>query len=227
MPKPSHRALYLSLLSTIARAAVPVLLVYISGPIVAQRRGDRVFDPPPSIRPLPPSKGNRSGTGPRPEPEGTEPPSLNGGESFVVRQLIGYGEGRYIHSNASLFTNNVAAEIRSLQHQGLTLTRMVVRGFADGLRNQGVRYAITAVPFRCRPGIEGQNLLFDRDLAFLRACLIWDDISSNLGESTRGQPAWLRDIYDIPDGGPSGPAFRKTVVEFVVSRAATGAKTTN
>lgn len=166
-------------------------------------QSDRAFDPLPSIPKYVSPKPDRP----------QKPSNLIIQNKPLFRELIGYKPGTYIHPAMPLYNEKIAAEIRMLERQGFKLRSIVIRGFADGLPNRGIHFNVAAIPEKCRSGVVGRATLKDPDLAFLRSCIVWDDLSRISGQPI-GQPAWFRETYDIPDGGPIGPQHRKVVVEL-------------
>ncbi len=136
-----------------------------------------------------------------------------GKRPILTAQLPGFAVGEYTHPAAHIFLGNLANQLRISHQTGKPAYRVTVRGFADGLKNtDGVDFRLESIPQRCRSGIAHAARLRDPDLAYLRACIVLDGLSTIISK-TVGVAAWDTTVYDIPDFGPSGAPYRKVVVD--------------
>ena len=133
------------------------------------------------------------------------------------RELSGYEKGDPVHLSVVAFASNVAAEIKSLLLAKRTIDHILVKGFSDGIPNKGVTYIPALIPDKCREGLKTE-LLNDEQLAFMRGCVVLALIKDRVGQPVAGGVLWKSDLYDEKDGGLSGYAYRKVVVEVVLSR---------
>ena len=115
------------------------------------------------------------------------------------------------------FANSVAADIKSLILANRRVDQILVKGFADGIPNDGVSYIPEVIPSRCRKDLDS-DVLNDEQLAFMRGCVVLELIKERVGEPLSGGALWKTDMHDEKDGGASGYAYRKVVVEVRLSR---------
>jgi len=130
--------------------------------------------------------------------------------------LDGFDEGNPVHPGANEFATDVAQEIAFFT-RNRRIDRVEVIGFADGIPNPGVPYTIELVPDQCKK-IVNSTSLNDEQLAFLRGCMISFLIAQRFEEPLAGGVSWENNQFDEPDGGLTGPAYRKVVVNIYFSR---------
>jgi hypothetical protein len=133
------------------------------------------------------------------------------------RELLNYEKGDPVQPGAVAFASDVASEIRSLLAANRTVDHIIVKGFADGLKNTGVDYVPALIPAECRRDLKSGSLN-DEQLAFMRGCVVLVLIKERVGRPLAGGVLWKSDLYDEPDGGSSGYIYRKVAVEVVLSR---------
>lgn len=171
------------------------------------------FDPPPDIPPYhPPNGPNGPPSGP-PNAPPPNPPSV--GAIYIQRELIGYGVGELTHPKSLAFCNNLAREIKTLTDSGRRIELIIVRGYADGIRNNGLKYNLGLLPIKCQELVT-PGLVDDPKLAFLRGCIIWNLLSGMIDSTQAGGIAWEKQQYDEPTGGLKGDLYRKVTVEVTL-----------
>jgi hypothetical protein len=148
-------------------------------------------------------------------PQPTVAPPLEGGEHKLVRELRAYKSGYFLHPEALKFSELLSQEIITLNQTGHKVELIVITGQADGGRNNGVPKGREAIPDSCAH-IAQNSTINDEELAKLRGCAMWVALSGVLAGKALAGFGWdPSPIRDIEDGGPSGPPYRKVVVEVI------------
>lgn len=173
----------------------------------AQKRGDRDgADPPPTVPVFIPKPGR---TKPLKKAQPARPPVIN--ETYLQRELKGFGVGQPLHRSSLQFCHDVASEIKNLLASGRDIQRIVVTGYADGIPNRGLDLHIRDFPVSCQKGFSLP--VDDPELARLRACIILERLTEMLSKPVAAGIAWEKSEYDEPDGGDRGNVFRKVKIE--------------
>jgi hypothetical protein len=188
-----------------------ILVYFLVVPAFSQGLGDEIFDPK-----INSNKSNSANSNIAKNNISSENPSPID-STKIIRPLYGYGEGEVTHKDSFSFAQNLASEINALLDKNTEIDSILVKGFADGLHNDGKIYDIKSFPLRCQNGVEG--LIDDNELAYLRGCIIWDSFSRAMGEESFALISWKRDAYDEPDGGKKGDFYRKTIVEIILKES--------
>lgn len=167
-----------------------------------QDKSDRKFDPP-----YKPSFSRSSVPSPVKTP----------GKKTIIKELFGYDKGYLTHPESFSFCKELATKIQDLVNSGCEIKLVVVKGFADGIPNRGLKYDIAKLPKECKENRDFETI-DDTELAFLRGCLIWNLLSGLLEESVGSGiiAAWGKnEYYDEPDGGQIGYKYRKVSLEII------------
>jgi hypothetical protein len=199
------------------------LLFLLVGYSQAQKNvNDNVFDPHPTIPHYVPKSGprktptNPSPTSRPPQPSATplqaHPPPVRA--ASIERELANYDLNSFSNKNSLAFCDNLAEEIRDLVASGRKINMIIVKGFADGKPNYGIKYDRNSLPAQCQPDINTETLN-DVELARLRSCIIRDLLVGMIEPKYASSiAAWQTDLYDEPDNGLQGYAYRKVTVEI-------------
>lgn len=130
--------------------------------------------------------------------------------------LDDYPIGEPTHPKSFSFCESVAAAIREIGSEGRQVSRIVVLGSADGLHNPG-REVPRALPLPCRQAV--RSPMKDRELAFLRGCVVREQLTDIVTSDVASDIAWFRDEFDQPDNGKSDRGLRSVKVSiFAVAK---------
>ena len=130
-------------------------------------------------------------------------------------ELSAYKSGYFLHPEALRFCSMISQKIYNDILAGKKINTIVITGFADGVKNEGVPKNREVPTSKCH--IVESATIDDKNLARLRSCVIWELLSDSLNKQGVGIVfGWDKDqITDIEDGGDSTGAFRKVVVEVI------------
>lgn len=168
---------------------------------VAERQTDEtLFDPRPRPGPMPRGE-KRSG---------------DAGDRLVSYELSGFAAGQPVHARLLPFCRRVNRELATWDRNGWRIDRIVVRGYADGIPNHGLRIDPAHLPVECHRRAERR--VDDIELARLRACLVKESLFSASGAKYPAGVQWTREAFDEPDGGATGPEHRKVKVEISLAK---------
>lgn len=197
-----------------------LVLLVVSCSLGQTNVNDNLFDPRPTIPPYIPTDGAGRGPatgGQQPKPD-APPPSSDNGLNSVKREISGYELGGFVHKSGLAFCNNLADEIRDLVASGQKINMILVKGFADGKPNKGVRYVRSSIPAPCQPDASVETLN-DVALARMRACIIQNLLTGMIDPKYASSiAAWQMEQYDEPDYGFQGYAYRKVSVEVFLDK---------
>ena len=156
-----------------------------------------------------------------PKPRGAQVPSTSGQPSTEQRRevrqdLTGYAIGRYVHSGTPRLCVRVVHDIESWERQGWVVDRIVIRGYADGIPNAGVVVDETTLAASCRSRMAPKEA--DLELARLRACTALYALQRTPFFDRPVAMTWVTDEFDEPDGGRTGPSYRKVQISIALRR---------
>ena len=135
-------------------------------------------------------------------------------KSSILKTQCGYEREKFFHTNNSSFVNSIVSNINNWSKNGWELERAEVTGFADGWQNRGIISRLSelnsASPI-CKSDI-GETI-DDKELAFLRGCIIVSKLREITGDKYKTLIDWLPPV-DIPDGKEKGYEYRKVTVKL-------------
>jgi len=134
----------------------------------------------------------------------------------VRQRLTAYGIGRYVHPGIPRLCSQVVRDIETWESNGWLVDRVVIRGYADGIPNRRVYAENMDLPPSCSSQAHVKRP--DEQLARLRACHVLHALLKTPHLHRPVAITWVTDDYDEPDGGRTGPAYRKVEVELAMRR---------
>ena len=134
----------------------------------------------------------------------------NVGGLNCVYTLTGYKKGKFTHKKDEEFTQTILSEIQ--QFKDIEVFNVKIKGVADGTRNKGIGSWKKIIP-ECNKGKKGKKgSITDKDLSYLRACYIMNEINSFIPITWKNSSLIRLSSIDYPDGVNVGSEYRK--IEF-------------
>ncbi len=135
----------------------------------------------------------------------------------IVAELADFETGKAIHYGTGQFCENLTMEIKNYIGTNKEVEKVIVKGFADGFTNRGLKkFDLAPFPSSCQKGVDLP--IDDTELAILRGCVVFEKITELLGFDFAGGITWQKDKYDEPDGGNKGGLYRKVRVEIFLKK---------
>jgi len=138
-------------------------------------------------------------------------------DTVLSRRLDAFDTGAPFHKNADQFCEVIVAAIHEREAHGAKISRIVVRGYADGTPNFGIRqYSALQFPPACRRALSIP--IYDPELAAARGCVVMEMLTARIGAAASAAVVWKPEKVDLKDGQDSSPLARRVEVEVQFSR---------
>jgi hypothetical protein len=187
-----------------------VLLSLTTLGIAGQGLGSSTFDPVVKLPDIKTPPASPMGSPIVTSNELPDPPNF-----AFTRELSGYERSQSKSPASFQFATEVSRQIESLMAVGREIDEILITGFADGIPNSGIKQKGLLIPEACKQGIDGD--IDDSELAYLRGCIVWNEIANLLEPKYSAIISTLRkDAYDEPDGGKSGYPYRKVLIKITL-----------
>src|SRR5687768_8334290 len=145
------------------------LLIATTSLVIAQNQpgqdDDDFLNPEPSVE-----RGNKRGKPRRPRPEGRKDYDEGKVKELLPIELLNYERGKFNHANIFRFCKMVIDQIDNTEKKENKIISISIKGFADGLINNGVRVSRNQVHQECAKFAAFDRGINDIELATLRAC---------------------------------------------------------